>query len=130
MSRFSAVHVTGSGSTLLLSALGRQEKSPLKQQRAPKLTAYRSDRVSPIKSSSEPRDDGAPDRVADLREVIIQRSRNLEPVECRPLALPLGPPKELTLPVPGLQRLARIVSESFLVARLAVKLFSYVGFGG
>ncbi|GAB4821326.1 hypothetical protein N2152v2_008372 [Parachlorella kessleri] len=68
----------------------------------------------------------------DLDEVVVQRSKELDEVSSPPLELPPVPGQQWWDSlgwVPGLRRLAQFVSETFLVARLAVKLFGYVGFG-
>lgn len=114
------------------------------KQRPPRLAAYRVDRdtlVIKVLNGQDPGRQGQEERpqqhkeprdgsAVDLRAVVQSRSLQLSGVSCRPLALPDAAPEEGgPFPVPGLRRLARIVSETFLVARLAVRLFTYVGFG-
>lgn len=127
--------VQASPHSLLVTAgawAGPGRKAP-----APRLAAYRVGRDTLVVRLEEGRadDQPAPKQAPpspDLRTVVEQRSRRLSAVNTLPpLALGAGagspPPREA--PLRGLQRLGQIVSESFLVFRLAVQLFGYVGLG-
>ena len=65
--------------------------------------------------------------VIEMRAVVQERSAKLAGVQpARPLALGDAPPAARE---GVLAWLARVASETFLVARLAIKLFGYVGLG-